>query len=145
MDAGTAEKLKLIVAEMNELLAKLAIATPFDEKIAARIDELSDEHTRIIGLSLGISEAEVAEINRSSRVEAEAETRAQIEREVKIGLALFEQARRGDRRAIARLRKGSLEFAVAIGEGAISKVDLQKLRDGDAFAAAAFKASTTKH
>jgi hypothetical protein len=145
MDAETAKKLQLIAAEMHELHAKLGDSIPFDEKIAARINELGNEHFRIIGLSRGLSEAEITEINHRSSVEADAETRAQIDREVKVGLALFEQACRGDTQAIARLRKGCFEFAVAIGEKAISEADLQKLRDGIAFATAAFTAFKTKH
>ncbi len=48
---------------------------------------------------------------------------------------------RGDDIAIARLRRGSFEFAVAIGEGAISTDDLRKLPFADTFVTAGFKAT----
>jgi hypothetical protein len=91
---------------------------------------------------MGLSETEIAEIN----AEAEAELNAEIEREVEIGVALFQGALRGDRAAIEKLTVGSLEFATAIGEGAISEDDLEKLPLATAFVSAVLKAtSSTKH
>jgi hypothetical protein len=126
-------------AEIRELSEKLR-DTPIEEMVAARalmarIEELDTAQQR----AMGLSKTEILEINRRS----DSETEAKIQSEVKIGLALFERALRGDEAAIARLEKGSLEFAVAMGEGAISKADLEKLPLAATFAVAAHNA--TKH
>jgi hypothetical protein len=132
-------KLKAWNAEYIELVEKYGAAPEGEmEALEHRIRELLDKISRVMGLS----EADIAEID----AEAEAEVKAQIEHEVETGLALYKGALRGDQAAIAKLRKGSIEFASAIGEGAIPAEDLAKLPLAVEFASAASKArSSTKH
>jgi hypothetical protein len=86
---------------------------------ASHVDELFRERSR----AMGLPEDEIAEIER----ESETDVAKQIRSEVEIGLQLFRRALLGDSVAIEKLRKGSLEFAVAIVEGAITADDLRTL------------------
>jgi hypothetical protein len=121
------------LARLGQLLRKASAGER--NAIQMRIDGVFTESCRVLGLS----EANIAQAEAKSK----AQVKSEIQREVKIGLALFQRALKGDDTAIARLRSGSFEFAVAIGEGAISADDLEKLPLADTFAAAGFKA--TKH
>lgn len=108
----------------TEELSKKLHDTPLGEKevaraLMARIDELADQRMR----AMQLSKAEIADINRRSASEVE----ALIQGEVKAGVTLFEEVLRGDTVAITQIKKGSHEFAVAVGEGAISEADLEKL------------------
>jgi hypothetical protein len=132
-------KLETLNANLNELLKEWQAAPEGErEGLQQRMSEIQDERARLTGLS----EAEIAEIN----AETEVQVKAQIQHEVEIGLALFQGALRGDKAAIKKLKKGSLEFAVAIAEGAISPDDLAKLPLATAFVSAGSKTmSSTKH
>jgi hypothetical protein len=136
MDDSRQSKYAALMEEVARLGQELRKATAGDRNgIQTRIDEVFTESCRVLGLS----EAGVAAAEDKSK----AQVKSQIQRDVKIGLALFQRALQGDDTAIAKLTKGSFEFAVAIDEGAISADDLEKLPLADAFAAAGFKA--TKH
>jgi hypothetical protein len=125
-----------LMEELAQLTQKLRKATAGNRNaIQKHIDEVFLESCRVLGLS----EADIA----ASQAVSKAKVKSEIQREVKIGLALFQGALRGDETAIAKLRRGSFEFAMAIGDGAISADDLRKLPLADTFAAAGFNA--TKH
>jgi hypothetical protein len=136
MDDSRQSKYADLMEEVARLGQELRKATAGDRNgIQTRIDKAFTESCRVLGLSeAGIAEAEV---------KSKAQVKSQIQRDVKIGLALFQRALQGDDTAIAKLTRGSFEFAVAIDEGAISADDLEKLPHADTFAAAGFKA--TKH
>jgi hypothetical protein len=130
-----ATRLRTLFNEKSTLIERFSIATASATErndVERRLLEISDEENQILGLS----EEVIAEIN----AETEAEVKAIIKREVEIGLALFQKALRGDKKAIAKLKKGSLEFAVAIGEGALRPEDLAKLPLAIEFAQAGSKA-----
>ncbi len=76
-------KLEALNAQTAELLEKWQTASEGEkEGLEHRISEIQDEKSRVMGLS----EAEIAEIN----AEAKAQTKEQIQREVESGLALLE-------------------------------------------------------
>jgi hypothetical protein len=135
----TLSKLKALDTEGQKLLDEWEVAPEGEkEALERRIGEIGNERMRVMGLS----EADIAAVN----AQVEAETKGQIQREVETGLALYQGALRGDKAAIAKLRKGSIEFASAIGEGAISGEDLAKLPLAVEFASAASKARpSSKH
>jgi non-ribosomal peptide synthetase component E (peptide arylation enzyme) len=136
MDDSQKSKYAALMEESARLAQKLRKASAGDRNaIQMQIDEVLAESCRVLGLS----ETDIA----ASHAVSKAQVKSEIQREVRIGLALYQRALQGDDTAIARLRKGSFEFAVAIGEGAISTDDLRKLPFADTFATAGFKA--TKH
>jgi hypothetical protein len=131
---------KALHEKKHKLMKKLDTAPESRrEALMHRIREIDDDISR----SLGLSEADIAEIN----AETEAQVKAQIQREVEIGLALYQGAVRGDRASIEKLKAGSIEFASAIAERAITPEDLGKLQLADEFLSAGTKAmvSATKH
>jgi hypothetical protein len=133
-------KLKALSDERIALINQFSVTTATHEERAAverRLQEISDEESRLFGFS----ETEIDELNAKT----EADVEALIRSEVEIGLALFQGALRGDKTAITKLQEGSLEFAAAIGEGAIRPSDLAKLPLAAEFAAAGAKALDTRH
>jgi hypothetical protein len=136
MEDSQNSKYAALMEELALLGQKLRKAIAGDRNaIQKQIDEILVESCRVLGLS----ETDIA----ASQAAAKAKARPEIQRDVKIGLALFQGAMRGDETAIAKLRRGSFEFAIAIDEGAVSADDLRKLPLADTFAAAGFNA--TKH
>lgn len=136
MDDAQKSKYAALMEESARLAQKLRKAPAGDRNaIQMHIDDVFAESCRVLGLS----ETDIAASQAISR----AQVKSEIQREVRIGLALYQGALRADDTAIAKLRRGSFEFAVAISEGAISTDDLRKLPFADIFAAAGFKA--TKH
>jgi hypothetical protein len=136
MDDSQKSKYAALMEESARLAQRLRKAPAGDRNaIQMRIDEVFAESCRVLGLS----ETDIA----ASHAVSKAQVKSELQREVKIGLALYQRALRGDDTAIAKLRRGSFEFAVAIDEGAISTDDLRKLPFADTFVTAGFKA--TKH
>jgi hypothetical protein len=105
----------------NRLLDELARAPIGTDTKALRdrIDAMRDDIAR----AMGLTEAEIAEANRRTAKEVAKKT----QREIEIGLSVFRRALLGDDAALEEIRIGCHEFAVAVGEGAITANNLKTL------------------